>query len=157
MVLPSGLPTLRSFSTGNYTRVDNVFCSEELTDRVIICRTTPERQPVKTDHFPIVTVLDLQNTVVEKRERWNWAQVDWEDFRENLSEEIQILGNPRELETEAQFWAALTAFDQVVEKVVKEKVPRARPSPHQRRWWNSQLDTLRHRRNALSAQSYKNR
>ncbi|KAJ4465688.1 hypothetical protein C8J55DRAFT_440835 [Lentinula edodes] len=142
MVLPSGLPTLRSFSTGNYTRVDNVFCSEELTDHVIICRTTPERQPIKTDHFPIVTVLDLQNTVVEKRERWNWAQVDWEDFRENMSEEIQILGNPRELETEAQFWAALTAFDQVVEKVVKEKVPRAWPSPHQRRWWNSQLDTL---------------
>jgi hypothetical protein len=33
MMLPPFIPTLKSHSTGNHTRVDDVFCNEELVDR----------------------------------------------------------------------------------------------------------------------------
>ncbi len=52
MPLPAFIPTLRAFSTGNYTRVDNVFCSDELLPAFIQCTVDHAAQPPRTDHFP---------------------------------------------------------------------------------------------------------
>src|ERR1700735_1375941 len=42
MALPAGIPTLKSHSTGNHTRVDNIFCNDDLLDMVIKCYTDEE-------------------------------------------------------------------------------------------------------------------
>jgi hypothetical protein len=54
MALPKDIPTLESTATKNYTRVDNIFCSEELLEAFISCNTMPEKWPNKTDHMPII-------------------------------------------------------------------------------------------------------
>ena len=59
MALPAYIPTLQSHSMGNHTRVDNVFCTEDLLDTIIKCNTDNVACPVKTDHYPIVTQLDI--------------------------------------------------------------------------------------------------
>jgi hypothetical protein len=43
MALPKDIPTLESTATKNYTRVDNIFCSEELLEAFISCNTMPEK------------------------------------------------------------------------------------------------------------------
>jgi exonuclease III len=59
MALPAYIPTLQSHSTGNHTRVDNVFCSEGLLDAIVKCNTDDMSHPVKMDHYPIVTRIDI--------------------------------------------------------------------------------------------------
>ena len=41
MVLPWHTPTLQSMSTKNWTRVDNVFCTDNLESAVVSCDTNP--------------------------------------------------------------------------------------------------------------------
>src|ERR1700754_1247239 len=98
MALPASIPTLKSFATGNYTRVDNVFCTQELHDSIICCDTIPGWQPIKTDHFPIITEIDVRPDIADARERRNWKMVDWEDLRKQLKERMVELGEPKEIE-----------------------------------------------------------
>jgi hypothetical protein len=39
MALPPYIPMLWAHNMGNHTRVDNVFCTEELMDTIIKCKT----------------------------------------------------------------------------------------------------------------------
>ena len=41
MALPPGQATLKSFSTGNRTRTDNVFCSNQLSSAILKCKALP--------------------------------------------------------------------------------------------------------------------
>jgi len=58
MALPKDIPTLEAFNSKNLTRPDNVFCSTEYADRVIVCETQPDKRPPYTDHFPIRLTID---------------------------------------------------------------------------------------------------
>lgn len=59
MALPRGLPTLKHFRTKLYSRPDNVWCSEGLSQLVVRCDVDNYLQPPFTDHFPIITIVDL--------------------------------------------------------------------------------------------------
>ncbi|KAJ4469788.1 hypothetical protein C8J55DRAFT_401544, partial [Lentinula edodes] len=155
MTLPGSIPTLQAHNTGNYTRVDNVFCTDTVLDHVIVCDTVPSKRPILTDHLPIHTILDIQIPTVDEREHWNWAKVDWEEFAGRLEEVLGELEPPREIETEEIFWTALGNFDAAIQQVTKEVVPKAKPSPHQRRWWNSTLTEMKKKTGTLSAKSHK--
>ncbi|KAJ3991631.1 hypothetical protein F5050DRAFT_1540143, partial [Lentinula boryana] len=143
MTLPEAIPTLKSFSTGNMTRVDNVFCTPQLLERVIKCDANHGAQPTKTDHFPIETVFNLQTTITDHRKRHNWKKVEWDTMKEHLEKELEMLGEPKEITTEDEFWNTLRKLDSTIEKVIDEHVPYTKPSPHQRRWWNEQLTSMR--------------
>lgn len=60
MALPKDIPTLEALNTKNYTRPDNVFCSAELTGSFVSCNTNPSACPPRTDHLPIISVLDTE-------------------------------------------------------------------------------------------------
>ncbi|KAJ7114564.1 Endonuclease/exonuclease/phosphatase [Mycena crocata] len=55
MPLPAGIPTLCAKRTGNLTRPDNVFCSEDFLAFFVSCDAYPARTPELTDHFPIIS------------------------------------------------------------------------------------------------------
>ncbi|KAJ3979257.1 hypothetical protein F5890DRAFT_1381215, partial [Lentinula detonsa] len=157
MALPEATPTLRAFATGNLTRVDNVFCTPDLRNKLISCYASPATQPVKTDHFPITTIFDLRTTVVDNQQRRNWKKVDWEEFREALTQKLRVLRPPRELVTEQQFWTALKRLDATIEEVAKEKVPVNKPSLYQRRWWTEDLKNMRRQCNNLGNKAFRKR
>ncbi|KAJ7143838.1 hypothetical protein C8R44DRAFT_602530 [Mycena epipterygia] len=62
MALPRDIPTLKA-SSGNYTRVDNVFCTSPLLSSFMSCDTAPALRPPKADHMPVVYELDVQPTI----------------------------------------------------------------------------------------------
>lgn len=157
MALPEHIPTLKSFVTGNYTRVDNVFCSKRILERIVKCDTIPHRQPTNTDHFPIETVIDIGIEVVDQRPRRNWKRVDWITFNNKLEEKLETVDRPTEIQSEEEFWARLKELDKIVEDVIDEEVPMMKPSPMQRRWWTEDLTKIRKIRDGLAAKSYRKR
>ena len=60
MALPPYIPTLQAFSTGNWTRPDNVWCTGHTTDLFTKCTTAPGARGPNTDHLPIHLELDLR-------------------------------------------------------------------------------------------------
>ena len=59
MALPANIPTLQALSTGNWTRPDNVWCTNHTTDLFIQCDTDPGKHGPNTDHLPILSILNL--------------------------------------------------------------------------------------------------
>ena len=59
MLLPPRIPTLEAANTKNHTRPDNIFASADIADCLVRCRTAPELRPPRTDHYPIVTELEV--------------------------------------------------------------------------------------------------
>lgn len=57
-VLPKGIPTLVVMNLGNHTRPDNVFISHTLIQRITTCTDLPKHRHAKTDHIPILTIMD---------------------------------------------------------------------------------------------------
>lgn len=76
MTLPPKAPTLESLSTKSHTRPDNVFMSSELTSRIIRCGVVEEEQPPRTDHFPIVTTLNLPVGTDQEKKVRDFKNVD---------------------------------------------------------------------------------
>lgn len=94
MVLPAGIPTLCAKNTKNYTRLDNIFTSVGIAERLIKCETRTEERPICTDHMPIVRAFDLQVAVKATVSKRNFHNVDWEKFWEELNTELQNVSVP---------------------------------------------------------------
>jgi len=58
-VLPQGIATLEALVTKNLTHPDNVFCSSQLQHAFTMCNVKYSLRPVITDHFPIISSIDL--------------------------------------------------------------------------------------------------
>ena len=143
MALPEQMPTLRLMSTGNFTRVDNVFLSDTLLGSVIKCTTRPQDLPPRTDHFPIETVLNVSAPLVETEPRRNFRCIDWDEFIKTLQVKLGRLPAPAKIHTIEEFREKVRAFDEAVDSTIEEDVPLARPCPHSKRWWNQELREAR--------------
>jgi hypothetical protein len=143
MALPEGMPTLRAMSTGNFTRVDNVFLSDALLNTVIKCTARPEDLPPRTDHFPIETILDISAPLVEAIPRRNFRCVDWDDFNKALQTRLGRLPAPSKIRMVEEFRERVQRLDEAVDDTIAEKVPLTRPCPHSKRWWNQDLKKAR--------------
>ncbi|KAJ3886210.1 hypothetical protein GG344DRAFT_57879 [Lentinula edodes] len=150
MALPGSIPTLQAHNSGNYTRVDNVFCTDTLFKCAVTCNMVPSLRPMLTDHLPICTTFDIRIPTVDQREQWCWAKVNWDDFQKRLKELLETLEPLNKLTTETDFWRALREFDEAITKVIMELVPKAKPSPYQRRWWNETLTAMKRWTSTLS-------
>jgi len=80
-ILPKDIPTLQSSSTRNWTRPDNAFCTEHTSELLVSCNTAPERRGPKTDHLPVLTILEMTTTASDENPPWNYRSVDWDKFR----------------------------------------------------------------------------
>ncbi|KAJ3709969.1 hypothetical protein C8R42DRAFT_545589, partial [Lentinula raphanica] len=117
--------------------------------------TIPAKQPVLTDHIPIHTVIDVRVPYADQRTHWNWAQTDWDKFKERIKEELDKRPPPREISTIDEFNDALHTFDDMFTQLRDELVPKAKPSPYQRRWWNQQLTEMKRQMNNLANKSHR--
>ncbi|KAF7346431.1 RNA-directed DNA polymerase from transposon X-element [Mycena sanguinolenta] len=138
MALPQGIPTLRAKRTGNLTRPDNAFCSEEFLDFLISCDAYPHRVPGTTDHFPIISEINLVLPVKGKEERWSWRETNWEEMREMMKGELAALG-------EVDGYGGL---DEVLEAI---------RMLDQARWWTEELSRLRKEKEKLARLSFQHR
>jgi hypothetical protein len=84
MALPKGEVTLRHMVTNLHSRLDNVWCSAEIIPLVIRCEVDVFLQPPCTDHFLIVTILDLPQERTVPTPTRNFRMVNLELFNIRL-------------------------------------------------------------------------
>jgi len=152
--LPKDLPTLQSSSTGNWTRPDNVFCTEHTSDYLTLCNTDPDNRGPNLDHLPILTKFDMTVTAAPSLPTLNYRETDWKKFNVKLKAELSRLGPPTVLATKDEFQTAAKDLETVLGKVVSEEVPVTRPHPHNKRWWTKDLTMIHNNLKTLSKASH---
>lgn len=76
MSLPKGIPTLQHMRSKNYSHPDNVLCTATLQPYITKCVVDARIRPVSTDHFPIVTNIDLPQTRIPSDPSFNFRVAD---------------------------------------------------------------------------------
>ncbi len=155
MPLPAHIPTLRAFSTGNYTHVDNIFCSDELLPVFIKCNVDHAAQPPCIDHFPILSTIDISPPRSNFEPRCNFRKVDWQKFYNKLREKLDALPPPCEIETKEQVHGTLEELDQIVQDVIELYVPWTKPSPYIKHWWTDELSVLHKHLHTVQKKAYR--
>lgn len=157
MILPKGEVTLKHMVTNLYSRPDNVWCSVELAHAVIRCDVDAYLQPPCTDHFPIVTILELPQVRTEPQLSRNFRMVDWEAFNECLQANLLEIPLPGILETEEDIQLAAKDLTVSIQRTIEDQIPLSKPCPHSKRWWNSDLQSLKKKLNKLSTETMRQR
>jgi ribonuclease HI len=139
MALPPFIPTLRAHNTGNYTRVDNVFCTETIMDAIVKCDTDDATRPIKTDHFPIITQIDIYAPKAKWTPRRNFRLTDWPEFLKTLNEKLANIPIPIEITDINNFNQRLDTFSRALQDTIEKHVKLTTPSPYSKRWWSSDL------------------
>ena len=154
MALPPNIPTLQALSTGNWTRPDNVWCTNHTTDLFTNCNTNPGLRGPNTDHLPILSKLDLPlNRSVAKPSR-NFRSTDWKEFNTHLKGVLST-STPSRIRTENQFRTSLNTLTAALKSTIETKVPLNPPVPFTKRWWTPELGKLRKEKNRLANTSHK--
>jgi hypothetical protein len=118
MTLPKGIPTLQHMRSKKYSRPDNFFCNVALQPYVIKSEVQPQYKPACTDHYPIVTHLDLPQTRIPEDPSHNFRTTNWEVFNKTLKTKLGNLPRPGPL-TDLQ---QLTAIGDSLTKVLQETI-----------------------------------
>ena len=143
MALPPGIPTLCAHNTGNRTRVDNLFCSEDLLDTVILCNTDEPTRPIKTDHYPIITTLDIHTPKAEPTVKLNFCNMKWPEFLPTLKANLDNLPNPAPINNIDTFNQTLMALNSAIQNAISAHLEPSKPTPYSKRWWSTALTTER--------------
>lgn len=150
MALPASIPTLEATRTKNLTRPDNVFCTDFLLTQVHSCTVAPERRPVCTDHFPILTTLDLPSAAAPQREHRDFRRVDWGTFDSALAARLKTRAPPSEVQTVAEFDATLAALMLDLQTTIEDHIPLAPDTPYAKQWWSKELTLMRREKERLA-------
>jgi hypothetical protein len=153
MALLKDTPMLQASSTGNHTRVDNIFCSANLIQAVVSCDTNPSRCPLKTDHYPIITTIDISVQTSEEEKCLNFRMADWPKFIEAFDERAMVIST-MEITMIEDFQERLVALDKAVADTIAEHVLMAKQSPFMKHWWTVDLAAAKKATHKLSQKSY---
>ena len=155
LALPSGLPTHIHNVTKKWTRLDQVFLSEHSSELLISCDTETRFRSINTDHLPIVTKLSLESPSSPPSSLPNFRDVDWSEFRENLSRRLAPLGDPAPILNQDRLNASCDSLTEAIQESIKDCVPSSVICAKSKRWWTKELTQMRRNMNKLGRQSYK--
>ncbi|KAJ1309345.1 hypothetical protein OPQ81_006124 [Rhizoctonia solani] len=139
MALPRDLPTLQSTSSKNYMQPDNVFMSGPLIDILVSCNIAPSSHPPCTNHFPIVSALNLAATKAPNFSKPNFKRTAWPLFRQLLMERLE--GLPDDL-------------IKAINNAVQVSTPTLKLCMRSKKWWSPELEAHRKLSRSLAACSY---
>src|SRR6202522_1076796 len=143
--------------TGRYSRPDNVFTTTGMSDLITKCEVVPSIRPPSTDHFPIVTTLQLPQEWVDNAPSHNFREVDWDDFRKKLTVKLGTAPDPRRVDDQEKLSTAVEALTKALQETIHENVIKMKPRPEAKRWWNGDLRRARKELNRLRSDSFRNR
>jgi hypothetical protein len=155
MALPPTIPTLQALSTGNWTRPDNVWCTNHSLELFTSCTTDPGLRGPNTDHLPILSTIDIPLPRNQPKQSRNFREVDWRTFNQHLTTRLSEHPQPQRITTEGEFRASLDIINNALKATVEDQIPISKPLPHTKRWWTSDLTVLRKARNRLANVAYR--
>ncbi|KAF7773567.1 hypothetical protein Agabi119p4_5734 [Agaricus bisporus var. burnettii] len=158
MTLPRDLPTICTHRSKRFTRPDNVFVSGNLENLVINCDVDPSWRPPNTDHFPIVTTLELPTKQAPAQSGKNFRMTDWKLFRSTLEQKLDYATIKDEISTIEDLESGLEELTTILQQTINETVPEVKACPYMKRWWTKELeqakkDLNRANRKVLKAKS----
>jgi exonuclease III len=157
LALPSGIPTHKHNATKKWSRLDQVFISDHSENALITCDTQPDQWGINTDHLPILTVMNLCAETEEACEFPNFREVDWGEFRKELSTQLDKLPIAAPIGSQSQLDSACDSLTKAIQRTIDRKVPTSTITPKSKRWWTKELTQLRRATNRLGRQSYRRR
>ena len=143
--------------TKRYSRPDNVFCTAMLQRFITKCEVAAHFRPTSTDHFPIVTNIELPQSRIPPDPTFNFRTADWDDFRRALSAKLDLLPRPAQIRDVQHLEETGNNLTRIIQETIKEKVTENKPRPDAKRWWNSDLSKMRKELNRLRKESFQNR
>jgi hypothetical protein len=157
MTLPKGTPTLLHMRSKRYSCPDNVFCTVALQPFITKCEVLAHLRPTSTDHFPILTVIDLPQTRIPPDPSYNFRIADWEEIKKTLTLKLDLLPQAMPIENLQQLEEAGANLTKAIQETIEERVTRCKPRPDAKRWWNEELTAMRKDLNRLRSESFRNR
>ena len=139
MALPAFIPTLCAHSMGNHTRVNNIFCSKGLLDTITKCYTNDAKHPVKTDHYPIITALDVHMLKTELLLRYNFHKMNWPEFLSTLKSKLEEILQSAPINDINTFNLKLKALNMSIWDVINIHLEVSKLTPYSKRWWSTNL------------------
>ena len=109
-------------------------------------------EPQKTDHMPIISVLEIEPKRTMHAEKYNYKMTDWE-LAINLVE-IQETEDFTSIEVCLN---QINKLDTAIKDAIKDHIQVAKPSPYAKRWWMKELANLKRDKEHLARRSYKRR
>ncbi|KAG2068247.1 hypothetical protein BDR04DRAFT_1025014, partial [Suillus decipiens] len=70
----------------------------------------------------------------------NYHTMEWEEFREYLTNKLSSIPPPEELTIHTQFKEALTVLTRCISETVEAKVPKSNPSSYVKCQWSKELE-----------------
>ena len=114
-------------------------------------------QPLCTDHYPIITIIDIPQDRKEPKISYNYRTTDWAAFRVQLTLNLEMIPLPNIIENNEELQQAANNLTDAIQRTIKEQVPVSKPCPHSKRWWNSELRDLKRKLNRLSRETMRYR
>ena len=155
MALPPGIPTHLHNVSKRWTRLDQVFISEDGLDSVITCNTLTDSPGINTDHLPILTTLDLSLVRALSTPPKNFRNVNWEAFEKEVAMELDCLPQPTRIHTQGELDATCLRLTEVLQKVINNKVPAKKLGVKSKLWWTKELTKLRQEANKTGRRASK--
>ena len=129
--------------TKKWTRLDQVFISEDHLDTITACEALANAPGINTDHLPILTSLDLDLTRAPINPPKNFRNVDWEKFEETLSDKLNRLPPPATIRSSGELNNACNVLTEAIQETIADKVPTTGLGIKAKRWWSKELKKLR--------------
>lgn len=154
LALPAETPTYKT-ATGNWTRLNNVWCSNNLEDPIVSCNVDASICPPYADHLPIITELDLTIPHASSFPTHNMRDTNLEVINMRLKEHLALWCPIGIIHHKEDVKDIVNTLVNTINKVIVEEVPILCPTPYIKCWWTKELTDLKKEKNWLSNLSYK--
>ena len=84
---------------------------------------------MKTDHFPIITILKLPQERIKPKLVYNFQTADWSNILENLSIRLTEIPGPAPLQDDISFQRVVNDLTEVLQDTIRTRVKIKRPVP----------------------------
>jgi len=106
---------------------------------IIKCDTEDSKRPIKTDHYPIVTQIDIHAPRKAWKPRWNFRLTDWKEMVKTLKGDLANIPPPTEIANIQEFNNRLKTLNERIQNAIEKHVKLMTPSPYSKRWWTKEL------------------
>jgi hypothetical protein len=141
--------------TGNWTRPDNVWCSNTLDNLLIHCDTIPTICPPLADHMPIVIILDLPLPHPAAAKVLDFRAADWSTINDALTAQLEAEYPTMLIKSKEEFLEKVSVVVHIISETLVKHLDVKHPNPFKKQWWMKELSLLKKTQNCLSSKLFK--
>ncbi len=112
---------------------------------------------MKADHIPIKTIIKANIQIVQLKLRQNYSKTNWQKFEQKIKYQLQKTPPPAEITGKQELTVYPETLTNAILETVEEHVPLMKLYPNRKRWWTSELSTVRKRINKLNRNAHRKR